>query len=368
MGLTKFKSLTERLLSGLGRTKSFFPFYDSENDADYRVSLDTLITFISNELGVSSKAVFELTGVSNTGNNYVSTLDISSYRTEGLYIFKPNSDSDEIGVTTLNINSIGILDIKEFNGTNLIDKTDLKEVNTYVLLNKTSYWLVVGGVSGGSGSGTSLTNTITVGENITKNDLKAFDEHVYVSENNNDNYWLSKFCEFQYGDLSENNNVHRSVLKLLTKADSYQTLSRPCPDPLEGAKDKDKDKDISFKKDLVKTKRKKLDTPQNNKFDKIPELLKIENSEFVEMLNPDQQRWIFDEAYEDVQWLNRQIDSCWEYKNSKNKKIINYFSTIRNWIINAKSKYNDNPYAADTFMISKMNDLIGSYEETSGEV
>ena len=54
MAFTKFKLLTQRLLSGLGRTKSFFPFYDSENDADYRVSLDTLITFISNELANKS--------------------------------------------------------------------------------------------------------------------------------------------------------------------------------------------------------------------------------------------------------------------------------------------------------------------------
>ena len=157
MAFTKFKLLTQRLLSGLGKTKSFFPFYDSENDADYRVSLDTLITFISNELGVSSKAVFELTGVSNTGNNYVSTLDITSYKTEGLYIFKPSVDSDD--VSTLNVNSIGILDIKEFNGTSIVDKTDLKAVNTYLLLNKTSYWLVVGGVSGGVSTFSALTDS-----------------------------------------------------------------------------------------------------------------------------------------------------------------------------------------------------------------
>jgi len=149
MGVTKFKLLTERLLSGLGLNKTFIPFYDSQNDADYRMSLNTLITFISNQLGVSSKAVFELTGVSNTGNNYVSTLDITSYKTEGLYIFKPSADSDN--VTTLNVNSVGILDIKEFDGTDIVDKTDLKAVNTYLLLNKTSYWLVVGGVGGGSG-------------------------------------------------------------------------------------------------------------------------------------------------------------------------------------------------------------------------
>ena len=158
MAFTKFKSLTERLLSGLGRSKTFFPFYDSQNDADYRVSLDTLITFISNELGVSSKAVFELTGVSNTGNNYISTLDISAYRTEGLYIFKPSADSDD--VTTLNVNSIGVLDIKEFDGTDLVDKIDLKAINTYLLLNKTTYWLVVGGVSGGSG-GVSTFSALT---------------------------------------------------------------------------------------------------------------------------------------------------------------------------------------------------------------
>jgi len=154
----KFKDLTVRLLAGLGKTKSFFVFYDSEKDADFRVSLDTLITFISNELGVSSKAVFELTGISNTGNAYISTLDISSYKTEGLYIFKPSADSAD--VTTLNVNSVGTLEIKEFDGTSIVDKTDLKTVNTYLLLNKTSYWLIVGGVSGGTG-GVSTFESLT---------------------------------------------------------------------------------------------------------------------------------------------------------------------------------------------------------------
>ena len=160
MGFTKFKLLAERLLSGLGRSKTFFPFYDSQNDADYRVSLDTLITFISNELGVSSKAVFELTGISNTGNNYVSTLSINSYKTESLWIFKPSNDSDD--VSTLNVDSKGALQIKEFNGTNIVDKTDLKSVNTYLLLNKTSYWLVVGGVSGEHSNPTSYLAHATV--------------------------------------------------------------------------------------------------------------------------------------------------------------------------------------------------------------
>lgn len=145
-GITKFKLLTQRLLSGLGKSKSFFPFYDSENDADYRVSLDTLITFISNELGVSSKAVFELTNITGSNNDYISDLNVGSYKTEALWIFKPNFDSDN--TTTLRINSLGILPIKEFNGTSLINKSDVKSVNTYLLLNKTTYWLVVGGVSG----------------------------------------------------------------------------------------------------------------------------------------------------------------------------------------------------------------------------
>ncbi len=173
MAFTKFKLLAERLLSGLGRSKTFFPFYDSQNDADYRVSLDTLITFISNELGVSSKAVFELTSVSNTGNNYVSTLDIASYKTEGLYIFKPSVDSDGLNVTTLNVNTVGILNIKEFDGTSIVDKTDLKAVNTYLLLNKTSYWLVVGGVSGGDPPVPDLSGYVTRNgnETISRNEI-----------------------------------------------------------------------------------------------------------------------------------------------------------------------------------------------------
>lgn len=150
-----FKQLGERITA----TSSFkFPVYDPAKNKDFIVSLATLTTYLATQLGVSSKAVFELTGVTNTSNDYVSTLDISEYKTEALYIFKPSEDSD--GVTTLDINNVGDLPIRKFNGTTLVDVDDLKTVNTYVLLNKTTYWLIVGGASGGSG-GVSTFSALT---------------------------------------------------------------------------------------------------------------------------------------------------------------------------------------------------------------
>jgi len=152
-----FKQLGERSVA----SASFkFPFYDPTKNKDFIVSLGTLTTYLATQLGVSSKAVFELTGVSNTDNEYVSTLDITEYKTEGLYIFKPNVDSDD--VATLDVNGIDALTIKKFDGTDLVDVDDLKAVNTYVLLNKTTYWLVVGGVSGEHSNPTSYLAHATV--------------------------------------------------------------------------------------------------------------------------------------------------------------------------------------------------------------
>ncbi len=183
MGTTKFKYLPEKI--GLGATKSYFPFYDNEKDADFRVRLDILVDLIASQVVSAEKAVFELSGITNSGNNYSSTYALATYVTEGIYIFQPNIDSS--GDSTLNIPSTGSgsLPIKKFDGTSLVNVDDLKLVNTYLLINKTTYWLLAGGLAGGSGSGTSLTDTITAGENLVENDL------VYLKSDGK--YWKADY-------------------------------------------------------------------------------------------------------------------------------------------------------------------------------
>ena len=92
--------------------------------------------------------------------------------------------------------------------------------------------------------------------------LTHLDDQIEVL-NNGSKWFIKKFIKYQYGELKETNNVHRSVISILShykidtynsgsgqtlsrvKAGSKQGLKRPSPE----AKDKDKDKDIDKAKD-----------------------------------------------------------------------------------------------------------------------
>jgi hypothetical protein len=60
-----------------------------------------------------------------------------------------------------------------------------------------------------------------------------------VAFDNGTKWFLPGFIAFQYGELSELNRAHKSVIAQLNKYDLMGHIS-----PLEGAKDKDKDKDM----------------------------------------------------------------------------------------------------------------------------
>lgn len=66
MGFTKFKLLGERVKSGLGLDKTYFPFYDNSSDADFRVSMRTMISFIGDYISGGSQ---NLTSVLTQGNS-----------------------------------------------------------------------------------------------------------------------------------------------------------------------------------------------------------------------------------------------------------------------------------------------------------
>lgn len=52
-------------------------------------------------------------------------------------------------------------------------------------------------------------------------------------------WFIPKFIEFQYGTLNSQNRAHQSVISVLQKEGAY----KPLTSPLEGAKDKEKEKD-----------------------------------------------------------------------------------------------------------------------------
>ena len=118
-----------------------------------------------------------------------------------------------------------------------------------------------------------------IGKEITEDKiLDSFNGQI-VKINDGSKWFLRKFIKHQYGELSDKNNVHRSVAKILksygisfeTLARPYQgvaqALPRPYPDPKQAlprpcpeAKDKEQeqDKDKEQVKDKVKVKDKEV--------------------------------------------------------------------------------------------------------------
>jgi hypothetical protein len=75
-------------------------------------------------------------------------------------------------------------------------------------------------------------------------------------------WFLPGFIDFQYGELKENNRLHLSVIHILEKNNLYK--NKPLTSPLEGAKDKYKDKDKEQYKDkdiVLETEIEKKDEP-----------------------------------------------------------------------------------------------------------
>jgi len=84
-----------------------------------------------------------------------------------------------------------------------------------------------------------------------KDALKYFnDGEVRIIEFENDKWFIPSFIDFQYGELSENNRAHNSVINILKKNNLYNNkgLIRGLQDP------KDKDKDIDKDKNMEKEK------------------------------------------------------------------------------------------------------------------
>lgn len=126
--------------------------YDDNTKTDFSTGLTSLLTYLTNN---TPKDVIELIDITNSSNDYSSTTSIPSYSTSKIYLFQPNINST--GDSTLDINSIGSLPIKEYT-TSLVNKSDLKAANTYSLIYKGTYWLVTGGSGGGSGEVTSVSS------------------------------------------------------------------------------------------------------------------------------------------------------------------------------------------------------------------
>jgi len=86
------------------------------------------------------------------------------------------------------------------------------------------------------------------------------DGEVRIIEIDNGKKWfIPSFIEFQYGQLTEKNRAHASVISILLKHSLIDSsfkinLNKPHTSPLQGGKDMDKDKDKELEKEMDKDK------------------------------------------------------------------------------------------------------------------
>jgi hypothetical protein len=74
-------------------------------------------------------------------------------------------------------------------------------------------------------------------------------------------WYLPDFVEFQYGTLKADNRVHASVIALLSKH-GIDPENKPLLSPFQGAKDKEKDKDMVKDKDFIQEGKERAHEPE----------------------------------------------------------------------------------------------------------
>jgi len=104
----------------------------------------------------ASQSVYDLGVISDDfANGYEATVPpIASYSTSNIYLFKP--DNTNTGASTLQINALAVLPIKKYISGAIANVAagDLNLANTYLLIYKTTYFLIASVSSGGGGVST----------------------------------------------------------------------------------------------------------------------------------------------------------------------------------------------------------------------
>lgn len=141
----------------------------------------------------------------------------------------------------------------------------------------------------------------------------------YVEFSGGKRWFIKDFIDFQYGELNDNNRVHKSVIQILKKYNLYKRLKRAVDGP------KDKDEDTDQVKDEVK--------------DKKSDQLKVIYGELKEIQMANKSKNVSQE-YE--KWTD------WMLAHGKTYK--NYKAAFRNWLKNdfgGNSRSADVPFVRD---------------------
>jgi len=163
--------------------------------------------------------------------------------------------------------------------------------------------------------------------NVNETDLAVEQIKERVQVLNSGKWFISKFIDFQYGELRKDNRAHNSVINRLEKEGAY----KPLISSFQGAKDKDKDKEQDKDKEALSNK------PATIKPDEIIEIWnRYADADLprVEFLNDSRIRHIkarFKALPQKEDWVNLiELVNSSDFLSGRNGK----FRATFDWVIN----------------------------------
>jgi hypothetical protein len=166
-----------------------------------------------------------------------------------------------------------------------------------------------------------------------------------VAFDNGTKWFIPGFIDFQYGELSDQNRAHKSVIVQLNKYKLMGHLS-----PLEGAKDKDKELDMDKDKDIPPVKKSWNTKPTYQEVSDLPEI-KIGSA--IELLKITKQ----------VDVSKSRVTGIWEVFKVQNLTGEKYYADLGavhshfiNWI--KTQRFEDIKQLADTNINARLKETL----------
>lgn len=193
------------------------------------------------------------------------------------------------------------------------------------------------------------TAQIKTGEKLDKEQAAKLFSDKIIEVDSGEKWFIVDFIDFQYGQLQANNRVHVSVANILRKYDLIdeslclkKVENKGLTTPLQGCKDKDKDKAMDKDKDNMGVKNKKSTKhsfEDSEYFDKAV---------FAQMLQSSSEPYCKADP-------NHYWESCKNGSDSKGYKYLNWSAAIKTWIrtdihegkfksIKTQAKVEENPW------------------------
>lgn len=153
-----------------------------------------------------------------------------------------------------------------------------------------------------------------IGENIQEKDILSIPCDIEKISNNC--YWLTKFCDFQYGELKEECRPHRKYIQLLKSQNLYERVLKGYSKGIETLEEKEQEKDKEKEQEKEESREEKKDQNARPRF--IPPTLEDVASYCLERNN----------GVDSVKWHNFYSAKDWMIGPNKMK---NWKAAVRTW-------------------------------------